>query len=169
MYMREPTKNPARVSLSSAVRLHVRGDSEIQKLHLVSHGVVHDVLRLKVAMNYPGRVSCMNGCSNLRYDDCSFFAGQRGVLLCVSLEKLTRSPLDSQKMKSGVGFSNLDGSHDVRMLHTRTVLRFSNEACNGSAIMSQLFTEYLEGDSAMAWMLSLVHCGRTALSDLTLK
>ena len=71
-------------------------------------------------------------------------------------------------MKPGIRLANFYGTHHVRVLYSCAVLRFANKAGYCGAIMSQLFAKNLEGNGAMARMLSPVNLGSTALSDLTL-
>jgi len=71
-------------------------------------------------------------------------------------------------MKTGVRLSYLDRANDIRMLHTCAILGFTYESCDRCTVVSEFFAENLEGDSAMALMLSPVHCRRTTLTNLTL-
>jgi hypothetical protein len=71
-------------------------------------------------------------------------------------------------VQSGIGLSDFYGTHHVGVLYSCAVLRFADEAGDCGAVMPQFFTEDLEGDGAMARMLSPVHLGGTAFSNLTL-
>ena len=90
------------------------------------------------------------------------------MLLGVPLQQLANSPLDGQKVQSGIGLADFYGTHHVRVLYSCAVLRFPDETRNGCAIVAQLFAKNLEGYGAMARMLSLVNRGSTAFADLTL-
>ena len=131
-------------------------------------GIVHDVLGLEIPMHDFRSMSGMYGVANLRDDDRRLFAGQRGVDLGVLLEQLAGGPFDREKMKTGIGFTDLDSSHDVWMNDTRAVLRFADEARNGGTVVPKLLSENLESYGAVDRMLSSVHRRCTALSNLTL-
>ena len=131
-------------------------------------GVVHDILGLEIPMHDFSSMGGMYGGTNLCDDDRRLFAGQRGVDLGVFLEQLAGSPFDGEKMKTGIGFPDLDSSHDVWMNDTCAVLRFANEARNGGTVMPKLLSENLESYGAVDRMLSSVHRRCTALSNLTL-
>ena len=90
------------------------------------------------------------------------------MLFGVLLEELASSPFDCEKMQPGIGLPDLYGTHHVGVLYSCAVLRFADEASDCGTIMPQFFTENLEGDGAMARMLSPVHLGGTAFSNLTL-
>jgi hypothetical protein len=71
-------------------------------------------------------------------------------------------------VESGIGLANFYGTYHVRVLYSCAVLRFANETGDCGAIMSQLFAKNLEGNGAMARVLSSVNLGSTALANLTL-
>jgi hypothetical protein len=65
------------------------------------------------------------------------------VLASVSLQQLSTGPLDGEEMKPGVGFTNLDRAHNIRMLNTGAVLGFPDKAGNGRTIVTKLLSEDL--------------------------
>ena len=90
------------------------------------------------------------------------------MLLRVLLQELAGGPFNSQKVQSGIGLTDFYGTHHVGVLYSCAVLRFADKTGDCGAVMPQFFTENLEGDGAMARMLSPVHLGGTAFSNLTL-
>ena len=90
------------------------------------------------------------------------------MLLGVLLEELAGCPFDGKKVQSSIGLPDFYGTHHVGVLYSCAVLCFADEAGDCGTVMSQFFTENLEGDGAMARVLSPVHLGGTAFSNLTL-
>lgn len=90
------------------------------------------------------------------------------MLLGVLLQQLSTGPFNGQKVQPSIGLPDFYGTHHVGVLYSSTVLSFANETRDCGTIVPQFLAENLEGNCAMARMLSLVHSGRTALSDLTL-
>src|SRR5215216_3885933 len=119
-------------------------------------------------MDDPRCVCRLYGSPDLADDDRCLFTRQRRIRLGIPLEELTTRPFDCEKMEPGVRLTDLDRFDNIGMHNAGSVLCFSNEARDSRAIMPQFFAENLEGDSAMAGVLSLVHCGSTTLANLTL-
>ena len=86
----------------------------------------------------------------------------------VSLQQLSACPFDCQKMKTGIGFSDLDSSNHIWMLDAGTVLRLSNKTGDSCAIVPQLLSENLKRDGTVSRVHGSVDCRSPALTDLTL-
>src|SRR5439155_8189434 len=93
-----------------------------------------------------------------------FLARQRCIALCVALEELAVRPLDHEIMQP-VDIARFEGANDVWVLHALSEVRFANEACYGSSILSQLVAEDLERDRAVVGVRGAVHHGRAPLPD----
>ena len=76
-------------------------------------------------------------------------AGQRRVLLGVSLEELARRPLDGEEVHARTGLADLDGAHDVRMLHALAVARLADETRDRGPVLAQLLAQHLHRDDAV--------------------
>ena len=119
-------------------------------------------------MNDFSSMSGVNSGADLRDDYRCLFGWKRSMLAGVLLEQLAGGPLDRKKVETSLRLSDLDCAHDVRVQHSRAVLRFAHKTGDGRTIMPEFFAKNLESYGTMARMLSPVYRRCTALADLTL-
>ena len=132
-----PTKNPARVSRSSAGVVGVSRDSKVEQLHSTRHRIVHDVVRLQVAVHDVLAMRGFDGCGDLN-DDCGRFGRiEVALALGVLLEEFARRPFDGEKGNPAFCFAGLDGTHDILMFHTRAELGLTNESGDCGGILAE--------------------------------
>jgi hypothetical protein len=114
-------------------------------------------------------VRCVNGGRNLPDDGRYFFRLEWPVLLCVSLEQLTGSPLDREKVHARGRLSDFECLDHVGVLDALTIPGFADEARDGSLVLTQFFPEYFDGDHTIRRMVSPENGGRPPFADFCAK
>ena len=87
------------------------------------------------------------------------------MLLGISLEKLTCSPLNGQKMHPGGRFADLDGLNHIWVLDSLSIACFADKTGYSRFVLTELFTQHFHGDDAMRRMLCTEDGGCSALPN----
>lgn len=152
---------PGKALVLSGVRCGC--DPEIQELGGAGNGIVHGVVGFQIPVNNAGVMSRLDGLADAQDDPSNFRTRKRGVLLGISLEELSRCPLDDEVVKA-VRHPCLDGANDVGVNDSLPELGFAVESSDRGLLQSQLVTEHLEGYLAVGGMLCAVDNRSAALA-----
>ena len=95
----------------------------------------------------------MHRVGDLADDRRNLVDGERPLALRVLLEDLAGRPLDGEEVHSRAGLTDLDGAHDVGMLHALAVPRFAKEARDRRAVLAKLLAQHFDGNCAVIRVL----------------
>src|SRR6185437_12676604 len=102
--------------------VRVSRDSEIEQLDGTSFRVVHDIVRLQVAMHDVLAMRSINRSGDLNDDNRCFGWIEVALCLGVLFEQLTSCPFDGEKGNSAFSLARFDCVDDVAVFHACTEL-----------------------------------------------
>ena len=150
-------------------RVGVGRDAEIEQLHAARIRIIHQVVRLQVAMNDAHLVGRLDRFADLGDDFRDFIERKRAAPLRVFLEELTLGPLDGEEVHSRCAFADLQRADDIRMLHALAVSSLAKESRDGGLVATEFLAKDLHGDGAVRRVLGAKHGRRSTFADFAFK
>lgn len=114
-------------------------------------------------------VSRLNGCRDLAYDVGRFIRTERRRAARVSVQDLSRCPLDGHEMLARRRLADLYGAYHVGVLDAGSVLGFPEKPRDGRLVLPQLLPEDLECDVTVLGVVGPVDGGRSTFPNFLLE